>query len=321
MIHHIKNYRLIIIVLFALLNLSCKNEVANSKTLSIDSTKTIQKIKSIEKIADTSKIKLNVNAINWIFNKVVPISNTYSCESKKYENLKFSMSKDSVFINGIYTDNVYRGVIKSENYFSQKYLYNVYKNILPEKFNVKLPQSIENIRNKRANEKDSKLDAFFQDAFFVDDLMFFEKSGCIYCFKKENKKIIQSKNILLPVSKKEMLNENYIFSPIESKLIIDGNLASGEYKINKDISILWFDGDIEKWFIVTLLNNKVYQKLLIVKSETIELKNGEKQDNFIDFYITKELKIKLEYSINYKTLKKINEENYSITKDMKIIKK
>ena len=70
MIHHIKNYRLIIIVLFALLNLSCKNEVANSKTLSIDSTKTIQKIKSIEKIADTSKIKLNVNAINWIFNKV-----------------------------------------------------------------------------------------------------------------------------------------------------------------------------------------------------------------------------------------------------------
>ncbi|ELY2018380.1 hypothetical protein SL053_002301, partial [Flavobacterium psychrophilum] len=113
------------ILLIAFLNISCKKEILNNKTTSIDSAKIIQKINRVEKITDSvNKSKLNIksNGVNWIFNKLVPISNTYSCDSKKYQDFNFSISNDSVFISGIYTDNVYRGIIKTENYFSQKYL-------------------------------------------------------------------------------------------------------------------------------------------------------------------------------------------------------
>lgn len=319
MTQHIKYTKLIPVLLVALLNINCKKEFAKNNNLLGNSIKTKQNQKGNDIIFEKSTIKNK--GVKWIFNKVVPISNTYTCDSKMYESFKISILKDSIFIDGIYTDDVYRGIIKTEKYFPQKYLFKVYKTILLEKFNLKLPSSIENIRNKRVYDKKSKLDNYFQDAFFIDNFMFFEKNGCLYCFKKNETKISTPKFIKLPVSKKEMIDENYVFSPIESKIVIDGVLASGEYKTSKDISILWFDGDIEKWFIVTIVNNKIYQKLLIGKSETIELKNNKKQDNLIDFFIDKNLKIKLEFSVNnYKTINKTKEEYYTITENLKIIK-
>ena len=138
MTQHIKNYRIATFLLIVFLNISCKKDIVVNDMSTVNNNKRIQK-DSVVRIADTvnkNKQSIKSNRISWIFNKVVAISNTYSCESKKYEDFRFSISNDSIFIDDIYTDDVYRGVIKAENYFSQKYLYNVYKTILPKKFNV-----------------------------------------------------------------------------------------------------------------------------------------------------------------------------------------
>lgn len=318
MIQHIK-IKSIIILLITITSFSCKKNT-NNRNL-IEKRIKVKEVSVVQKDIEKSKIKKNENIdrLNYSFENVVPLSNSYTCFSEKYENFDFSISGDSIFIDGIYTDDVYNEVIKSELYFPQRYLYNLYKNFLPKYFNLNLPDTLENIRNKRAYQKESKLDAFFQDAFFINNYMFFEKDGCLYCFKKKetNKNLVE-----LPISKKEISNSDYLILPKKSKINIDGSVASGEYQIKKDILLLWFDGDIERWYIVTLINDKVYQKLLIGKSETIESKEEGGQDDYIDFFIDKELKIKLEYSNgrDYKSRRIFKTVNYYISKDKKITK-
>ncbi len=320
MIPHIR-IKGIIILLITISTFSCKKNVNANNYNPTEKKVKVNEVSVIRKNIDKNKIKEggNVDRLNYSFEKVVPLSNSYTCFSENYKNFNFSISGDSIFIDGIYTDDVYNGLIKSELYFSQRYLYNLYKNILPKHFNLNLPDSLENIRNKRAYQKESKLDAFFQDAFFINNYMFFEKDGCLYCFKK--KEINKNTNLVkLPISKKEISNSDYLILPKKSEININGTIASGEYQIKKDILLLWFDGDIEKWYIVTLINDKVYQKLLIGKSETIELKEGGKLDDYLDFFIDEELKIKLEYSRgkDYKSRKILKIENYYISNDKKI---
>ena len=64
------------------------------------------------------------------------------------------------------------------------------------------------------------------------------------------------------------------------------------------------------------------EKLLIGKNETVELKNGETEDNYLDFSIDINLEIKLQYSRgkNYQNRKIYKEEKYKISQDKKIIK-
>lgn len=59
--------------------------------------------------------------------------------------------------------------------------------------------------------------------------------------------------------------------------------------------ILFFEGDTERWYLVTIKDSKIADKLLIGKSETAETENGA-ADHYIDFTIDKKFKINLEYS-------------------------
>ncbi|NRS89908.1 hypothetical protein HNQ02_002842 [Flavobacterium sp. 7E] len=319
MIPHIK-IKSILILLITISTFSCnKNANKTNHNLSVEKIK-IKEDSVNRKVINHNRIEdvANIDRLNYLFEKVVPLSDSYICSSDKYDKLVFSISGDSIFIDGSYTDDVYKGLIKSELYFPQKYLYKLYKNILPKYFNLNLPDTLENIRNKRAYQKESKLNAFFQDAFFINNYMFFENEGCLYCYKKKEK----NKNlVVLPISKEEISNSNYLILPQKSKINISGSVASGQYQIRKDILLLWFDGDIEKWYVATLINDKVYQKLLIGKSETVELKEGGGQDNYIDFFINEELKIKLEYSKgkDYKSRKIFKTANYYISNDKKIV--
>ena len=323
MIQYINNkVFLLLFVLFSFIR--CKdynNSKELSTTHSINNYSTSnQKNILVESIGSLKEItKKNKKIKNWIFFKVVPLSNNYDCSTEIYKNFKFSISNDSVFIDNIYTDDVYRGIIKSSKYFSQKYLYNLYKDFIPKNFNVALPDEIDNIRNKNVYSKKSKLDKYFEDAFFINDYMFFEKNGCLYCFLKESPTI---NKIKLPINKSKLLDPNYSIAPLETNLVINDSKADGEYKINEKISILWFDGDSEKWYLILLNNNKIIDKLLIGKSETIYLVNGESEDTFIDFFIEKDLKIKLEFSRGkgYNLRKKYKEEFYNVI-DNKIVKK
>ena len=266
-------------------------------------------------IPEKSSIKESRN--NWVFYKRASLSreSNYSCDIREYESLQIDVSNDSIFINNHYTDNVYSGIILAEKYFKQKYLYNAYKKILKKEFNITISNKISYIRNKKANDKTSELDKYFQDAFFIDNYMFFEKGGCVFCFiKKSNEIRFTSRKFSVSISKNDFLNSNIELPIINKKIFIDDSEASTVYKLTNDIFLLWFDGDNEKWYIVTFVNDKLFDKLLIGKSETVELENGKTIDNYIDFNIDKDFKIKLEYSsgenFNVRKIKKT--ENYFI---------
>jgi hypothetical protein len=124
---------------------------------------------------------------NWVFYKSVPLSKgEYVCDATKFKSLIIDISGDSVFISNKYSDNVYRNKISAESFFDHTYLLNSYKKMLKDEFEISLPNKIESIRNKRAYDKDSQLDKYFQDAFFVDNYMFIESDGCVMVFKKNN---------------------------------------------------------------------------------------------------------------------------------------
>jgi hypothetical protein len=180
----VNKIRTIMIVLLAISYLSCKNSPDKEENIAV-----IEKSEMIDSILISQNKPTTIQKKNskerWVFHKVVPISNSYSCDSKMYKDFKFSVVNDSVFIDNKYTDDVFSGEIKSEAFFKKENLYSLYKEFLPKNFNVNLPQSIKYIRNKKAYQSDSKLDTFFQDAFFIDEFIFFKKEGCLYCFKKE----------------------------------------------------------------------------------------------------------------------------------------
>ncbi|ROI03570.1 MULTISPECIES: hypothetical protein [unclassified Chryseobacterium] len=136
---------------------------------------------------------------------------------------------------------------------------------------------------------------------------------------QDNKATVNSEaNIILPISKDDLLNPDIQFPIIDKKIIIEGSEASSVYKLANNTFLLWFDGDNERWYVVTFVNNQLFNKLLIGKSETIESENGKIIDNYIDFNIDKNLKIKLKYSTG-KKIKKI--ESYQINDQTGIIEK
>ena len=319
---HIK----IIILAIVFFNFSCKNANENLSKTHVNTTnlnipETITEINP-STIEISNNNKNNNKLEKWVFNKAAPFSDLFTCDELKYKDFNFSISGDSVFIDGVYTDDLYRQTNKVEEVLKPKNELDLYKNFLPKNFNVKLPATLENIKNKKAYQKGSKLDAYFQDAFFIDQYLFFNNNGCLYCFKKENKESDAVKSITLPITKRQLIDPDNQIPINKSNIKIDGNLASGEYKLKEDVFILWFDGDFEKWYLVTLVNQAVKEKLLIGKNETVELKNGETEDNYLDFSIDINLEIKLQYSKgkNYQNRKIYKEEKYKISQDKKIIK-
>ena len=178
----------IIIIIIVFFNLSCKNtnqnlskSQVNTTDLNISDTTTETKNNKI----DSPNYRINNNKLeNWVFYKAEPFSDLFTCDDLKYKDFKFSILGDSVFIDGAYTDNIYRQTNKAEEVFKPKYELDLYKRFLPKNFNVKLPATLENIKNKNAYKKDSKLDVYFQDAFFIDQYLFFNNNGCLYCYKK-----------------------------------------------------------------------------------------------------------------------------------------
>lgn len=318
-------YIKIIILAIVFLNFSCKNTNENLSKTKVNTTDLNITDTITEK--NPGKIEISNNKNNnklekWVFNKAAPFSDLFTCDDLKYKDFNFSMSGDSVFIDGIYTDDVYRQTNKAEEVLKPKNELDLYRTFLPKNFNVKLPETLVNIKNKKAYQKDSKLDVYFQDAFFIDQYLFFNNNGCLYCFRKENQESNAVKSITLPITKSQLIDPNNRILANKSSIKLDGNLASAEYKIKEDVFLLWFDGDFEKWYLVTLINQAVKEKLLIGKNETVELKNGKTEDNYLDFSIDINSEIKLQYSRgkNYQNKKIYKEEKYKISQDKNIIK-
>lgn len=236
-----------------------------------------------QKNNQNKELKENLNKDernNWLFFKTVSLSpNSYLCDDYNYNSLKFDIDNDSVFINNKYTDDVYTSSIKSEDYFKYKYLYETYKKILKQEFNIDIPKIIKTIRNKRVYDKNSELDKYFQDAFFIDNYVFFEKEGCIMCFKKveENKVILESCideiNFLLPYNKTHVI-ENITYKILKCRPIgIEKFLCGNETiryillpKINNvNLILIPMDcGDSPyRFYLLAIKNNKVISNLYV----------------------------------------------------------
>lgn len=290
------------------------------------SCKKVSSVESEKKITENIITKKQATTDTWKFFKIFSLSpqSNYSCDYKKYENVNLGLSQDSIFINGKHTDDVYTNLILSTSYFDHKYLYETYKKRLKEELDINFPLEIKSIRNKKSYDKTSLLNNYFENAFFIQDYMFFDDNGCIVCFKKANISSTSNDTSKIPklISKEDFDSTNSKFTEINKKIIVDDSEATTVYQISDHIFIAWFDGDNERWYLVTYNDNKPVSQLLIGKNETIESENGT-IDNYIDFCIDQNFKISLDYStgkdINSKKLLRtekyvINSLNYKIEK-------
>ncbi|MBF8458396.1 hypothetical protein IV494_14525 [Kaistella sp. G5-32] len=115
-------------------------------------------------------------------------------------------------------------------------------------------------------------------------------------YSKKSSDIPENKSIFnLPIvgSKIEILDY-----PVPAKynyINIDGETPTSLLEINKNVFIIWFEGDTERWYLVTFKNNKLFDNLFIGKSETVETENGTTV-NYINFNIDKNFLITLNYS-------------------------
>ena len=187
-----------LIVLMAIFFLCCrqntvaaKQEIAPEKEQNGTTAKIEERLMPSPGVTDSDRV-------SWYFLKSVPVSNepgAAACSNEKISSMNFSIKEDSVFISGLFTDKVYSGNVKSKGYFKQQYRFNFYSSMLLKEFRLKLGDEVSYIRNTSAYQEDSRLNSYFNEAFFLNGYMFAEVGGCVYVFVKEKQK---RENISLP---------------------------------------------------------------------------------------------------------------------------
>lgn len=130
--------------------------------------------------------------------------------------------------------------------------------------------------------------------------------------KKKETPILSEKTL----SKSDFSNANAKFPIIDKKVVINGSAATSVYELATNVFLTWFDGDNERWYVVTIKDNILVDKKLVGKSETLET-NDDRVDKYIDFFIDKNLDIKLEYSTGkgFDSRKIIKTEKYFINEE------
>ncbi|MBF8457984.1 hypothetical protein IV494_12430 [Kaistella sp. G5-32] len=101
--------------------------------------------------------------------------------------------------------------------------------------------------------------------------------------------------ILLPLTGSTIEISDHPMTEKFEFIKIEGDIPSSVIEINKNLLLTWFDGDTERWYLVTIENKKVIDQLLVGKSETVETEK-ETFDNYIEFTIDKNLIVELKYS-------------------------
>ena len=228
MIQRIKSSSVKTIVTFlaAFALMSCKEPVKKEEV-----KKSVYK-ETTEVVNNDNNIQLQNNdgKPQWIYYKAVPItaegsSSTFNCNDAKYSALNIKFAGDSVFIGGKYTDDVYRNNIKAKSFFDKQYMYDFYKQMLQKEFNLKLEDSFETIRNKKALQKESPLDTYFADAFFMKDYMFAESGGCVYVYRKNP--AYKSGSTTTSLQKVSAQSNGFVTLPFDSKAYYEACIYPG----------------------------------------------------------------------------------------------
>ncbi|KIA85474.1 hypothetical protein [Kaistella jeonii] len=281
MIPHIKMSKLLLILVIYI-SISCKENTSNNnkdfKSTSIDSVNAKKaEINSVNEAIGSNYTKNTKD--KWIFENVESIWESTKCKNiDQYTSVDFYFSNDSVFINNVYTDDIFNGEIESDILYKK---HGLTKEFILKKFNLDTPEKIEYIRNKKAFDKSSKLDLYFQDAFFIDKYLLFEKDGCVYKFKnKLFEKKYNHPTLNFPISSKEI--EKIEPSKLQNKIFSDYNCGTesrGYYlkRINEyDIFILINDcGDFPYKDLISVKGNQIISKILI-ESDSWDIEKDEK---------------------------------------------
>lgn len=183
MTHRIKYF--FTLPLLLALCLSCKQEVKpiadnSAKVNLVTNTNTKQ-----EQSIDTQKAK-----DTWRFYNYYKIGNN-SDEDKeitdeikrKFEDISLQLSDDAVTIIGVGKEEIYSDEINSSSFFEHHYMLNFYRKFLKKEFSLELGDNVFSIRNKNAHVESSILKSFFDDAFVIDNFLFFEYNRYVVCFK------------------------------------------------------------------------------------------------------------------------------------------
>lgn len=301
MIHHIKKFLPLLIIIF----MSCKK-------------------KEIEKHGEIL-VKGDIGNSN-IINKKLPYTIwSYSSKNsnKKYEHLKIYLSNDSIKILNegkmICSGEIVNKKSTFPDYFKSKITGNDIKKQLKKEFDINATEKIQVVMNSYGDISEKGCQFPFNEVFIVDGYLFFYEKG-YYCFETDDKTSSTSEKKLSflpskPLTINDFLNESSEFPLVTKKISNDDSQADSIYKIAENVYVCWFDGDKERWYLVTIKNDKLFNKLLIGKSETVETENGN-IDNYIDFNIDKDFLITLNYSsgknVHSSTIQKI--EKYQIDK-------
>lgn len=230
----------------------------------------------------------------------------YSSNNLKenYKNFKVYTSSDSIKVYKfdilICSGEIVREKTTFAEFYKNKNTGNDIKNQLKKEFGITPAENIEVIKNSYGDISKKGCHFPFQELFIVNnDYLFYYDKG-YYCFdantvrsKVNEKQTTQS--LVKTITKNDFENTNSQFPIINKIISINGTDATSVYKLANNIYLIWFDGDSERWYIVTMIDSKIIDKLLVGKSETIETKDGT-IDNFIDFKIEKDFEIILEYS-------------------------
>lgn len=182
-------------------------------------------------------------------------------------------------------------MVKSKHFFKDKYPLEIYKNLLKNEFSLSISDSLSYIRNKKAYNKSSELNNYFQDAFFIENYMFFEDNGCVVCFTKDNiksaltKSCFKKSNTAFPYNKKHPIND-IKYEILECDIIGIKDFLCGDEKLryislpavkNIDIIIVPMDcGDSPyRFYLLSIHANKVISNLYVEG----ELYDPESQGN------------------------------------------
>jgi len=186
------------------------------------------------------------------------------------------------------------------------------------------------VLNQASEGIEEKHQIFTKKDFGIINLRDFTNDTVTALVSNLNKQIHEDKNIIstrnhkisLPVSLKGISILDYPTPEKYKNLKIDNNLPTSIVELSNNVLVLFFEGDTERWYLTTLKDSEIMDRLLIGKSETIETENGT-IDNYIDFTIGKDYKINLEYSTGKNAeLKKLEKkETYYVNpKNNKIVK-
>ncbi|TWP22474.1 hypothetical protein ETU10_11035 [Apibacter muscae] len=252
--------------------------------------------------------------------------------SIKMRNLKLHMTKDTLFINNKYKNKINIQKMEAHKFFRSQYIYDYYTSFLKNKYKINARDTVQYIEldyNKNGYPKEYLKDGLV--AIFMNNHIFLEYSGYIFCYTKpESKDNVKS----FPVTSESIKNKLYNIYSYDKKYLNPDYTCGEDYvkgyylgKNNNNYEVYIVENSCGDFYFLDLLvikNNTIISKITI-DNDSWDVEQSEV--NNIKNEIVTTFKIDTNYTIFIKTKKILNkktqseeEKEYEINNQGKIIR-